>query len=106
MTLDVRIAETRRFQVDCALYGVGKEKKELLFSRLKADPIIGRPRADTPSVWQWEFAGLEISYAMSEDFSRLVLLAARPPAPRPARLWQQAWDVIDKINKLKRLLGL
>lgn len=106
MTLDVSIAETRRFQLDCALYSLSSEKKEILFARLKADPIIGRPRADTPSVWLWEFAGLEISYAMSEDFSSLVLLAARPPAPRPARLWERTWDVIDKINKLKRLVGL
>ncbi|HDZ73466.1 MAG TPA: hypothetical protein ENH55_11995 [Aurantimonas coralicida] len=106
MALDIEVGETRRFLLDCAMYGVNAEKHEALLRLLKGDPVVGRQRPGSPSLWDWEFSGNRITYALSDDCSRLVLLRLTPAeAPKASRLLQ-IMKLIRTINEIKRLFGL
>ena len=45
-------------------------------------------------------------YAISADFSKLVLLELRPHADVPGTVTKSIFDVIERINAVKRLFGL
>jgi len=106
MGMDITIAETRRFELDCAFFGFDEERKAAAIKHLKSDPVIGEQRPDNSRLWEWQFGHFEITYAISEDFSRIVLLEVRPATAKQTKIIETIWDVIDKVNKIKRLFGL
>ncbi|MEX6504802.1 hypothetical protein [Jiella sp. M17.18] len=104
--LDVEIAETRRFQLDCALYGLSEAAKLRALVQMESDPAIGRSRADKPSLWEWELGEFSITYALAGEMNKIVLLELRPRVEKPTQLLKRTWEAIDRINALKRLFGL
>lgn len=91
--------------MDCAFFSFGEFLKADAVRHLKRDPVIGNQRADNPRLWEWRFGSYDITYAISDDFSRIVLLEVRPATAKQTRIVEQIWDLIDKVNKIKRLLG-
>ncbi|MCP3055396.1 hypothetical protein [Aurantimonas marianensis] len=78
MTLKIEVGETRRFLLDRAFYGLSDDRKDRMFARLESDPAVGTPRADRTSLWDWRFGEFEVTYAISDDFGKIVLLELRP----------------------------
>tara|TARA_R100001086_G_scaffold38488_1_gene17077 strand:+ start:1352 stop:1726 length:375 start_codon:yes stop_codon:yes gene_type:complete len=105
-SLEIQIAETRRFELDCALYQFGGAAKERALDILGNDPAIGRPHVENAALWQWSFGEFDLIYAISGDFSKLVLLELRPQSVRQRQPLEQVFAVIDRINAIKRLFGL
>ncbi|HEY9058703.1 MAG TPA: hypothetical protein VIN77_16270 [Aurantimonas sp.] len=106
MTLKIEVGETRRFLLDRAFYGLSDDRKDRMFAQLESDPAVGTPRADRTSLWDWRFGEFDVTYAISNDFSTNVLLELRPRTEKPAPRLERTWDAFDKINKIKRLIGL
>ncbi|MDX1731047.1 hypothetical protein [Aurantimonas coralicida] len=101
----VEIGETERFRLDCGLYGLEGERYELALQLLRSDPVIGIQRANSPTLWDWSFRSLRITYALSDELARIVLLRVVPleaPVSRPASV---VLKTIRVINDVKRLFG-
>lgn len=102
---EVEIGETERFRLDCGLYGLEAERYELALRILRSDPVIGQQRAGSPALWDWSFRSLRITYALSDEIDRIVLLRVVPleaPVARPAKTVLKA---IRILNDMKRLFG-
>ena len=103
--LEIELAETKRFQLDCGLYGLEGELLETALGILRSDPIIGMQRAESPILWDWTFRGLRITYGLSEGLDRIVLLRAVPvEAPKSGAI-AAILRLIRVINDVKRLFG-
>ncbi|MBB4002285.1 hypothetical protein [Aurantimonas endophytica] len=100
------VAETRRFQLDCALYGLDSVRKLRLIDALGSDPTIGRPYAEKTGLWVWSIGDYDLIYAISGDFSKLVLVELRPSSLPQGKLLDRLFVVIDRINAVKKLFGL
>ena len=61
---------------------------------------------ENAALWQWSFGEFDLIYAISGDFSKLVLLELRPQSVRQRQPLEQMFAVIDRINAIKRLFGL
>lgn len=103
--LQIEIAETQRFRLDCALYSYEGERRARALEILGADPAIGRPYVENTALWLWSFDGFDFIYAVSGDFSRLVLLELRPQSLRQGKMLDRIFTTIDRINAIKRLFG-
>lgn len=103
---EIIVAETRRFQLDCALYGLEGARKLKRIDSLGADPTIGRPYAEKTGLWVWSIGGHDLIYAISGDFSKLVLVELRPSSLPRGKLLDRLFVVIDRINAVKKLFGL
>ena len=104
--LEIELAETKRFQLDCALYGFERERKARALETLGADPAIGRPYSDNAALWIWPTGEFDLIYAISADFSKLVLVELRPKSLRQGKFLDRMFVAIDRINAVKRLFGL
>lgn len=105
MTLRIEIAETERFKLDCAMYGLERKNRLRAFAQVQSDPVIGKPVHGEQGLRRWTTGGLELTYALSDDISRVVFLTARPPSPAAPNLLRKAMHAIDHINRIKRLFG-
>lgn len=105
-SLDIEVAETKRFELDCALYSFQGKRKERALETLSADPAIGRPYSREAPLWLWTVGEFDLIYAISGDFSKIVLVELRPRSLRQGRLLDRVFDTIERVNALKRLFGL
>ncbi|WP_223999247.1 hypothetical protein [Aureimonas sp. SA4125] len=105
-TLTLQIAMTRRFELDCALYGLTEEALLRAREILVADPAVGHPYVDNVALWSWQHAGYDVIYAISGDFSKLVLLELRPHVEVPGKMIERILSTIDRVNAIKRLFGI
>ncbi|NDV85525.1 hypothetical protein GTW51_02310 [Aurantimonas aggregata] len=103
---EVEIGETERFRIDCGLYGLEAERYEQALRILRSDPVIGKQRPDSPALWDWSFRSLRITYALSDQIDRIVLLRVVPLESPVARPIQAVLKAIRVINDVKRLFGL
>ncbi|PHP66095.1 hypothetical protein CSC94_15970 [Zhengella mangrovi] len=106
MTLRIEIAETDRFRLDCAMYGLDDAVKARKLDQLRADPVIGVQKPGQSRLWEWQSAGFVFSYLLADDLSRLVLVELRPKSAPETGLTERFWIWVDRIGKLKRLFGV
>lgn len=105
-TLTRQIAMTQRFRLDCALYGFGDDSLLRATQILVDDPVVGHPYIDNVALWSWQFGEFDLIYAISGDFSKLVLLELRPHVEKPGSTIERMFSAIDRINAIKRLFGV
>ncbi|MCB8837892.1 hypothetical protein [Aurantimonas sp. VKM B-3413] len=103
--LEVELAETEQFQLDCALYGLEGEPLDSALSVLRSNPIVGTPRPESASLWDWTFRRMRITYAASEEFSRIVLLRVVPVETSKSEALSTILRVVRIINDVRRLFG-
>lgn len=104
--LRLEVFETHRFTLDCAFYGLDEESLRRAVELLVSDPAIGDPLVGNPALWCWQFGGHDLIYAISGDFSKLVLLELQPHAESSGKLAERIFDTLDRIDAIKRLFGL
>ncbi len=103
--LEIELAETKRFQTDCALHGLEGDRFEAALDILRSDPVVGTQRPEAPALWDWTFRGLRITYGLSEELDRIVLLRAVPVEAPRSRAIGAILRLIRVINDVKRLFG-
>lgn len=104
-SFEIEIGETERFQLDCALYGLERELHSRALSILRSDPVVGTQRTEVPNLWDWSFRTFRITYGLSSDLSRLVLLRVVPEEAPKSQALARILTVIRTINDIKRLFG-
>ena len=104
--LEIVIVETKRFRLDCALYGFREAEKEReVIEILNGDPTIGVTYDGNAALRVWNFAAYDIFSAISGEFSKLVLVELRPHGDTQVKLIERLFDAVEKTNAFKGPLG-
>jgi hypothetical protein len=103
--LEVELAETKRFQTDRALHGLEGDRLEAALDILRSDPVVGTQRPEASALWDWTSRGLRITYGLSEELERIVLLRAVPMEAPSSGAVATILRLIRVINDVKRLFG-